>query len=66
MISNLLGQLGSAAMPQAVTVTPEERGAIERVSNNSMYLLRCSCECNFVQVVLGAPITNYVNILLAA
>lgn len=28
---NLLGQLGSAAMPQAVTVTPEEREAIERL-----------------------------------
>lgn len=69
MIRNLLGQLGSAAMPQAVTVTPEEREAIERVSNNSLYLLRCSWECNFVQEVLGAPIiiiTNYVNLLLAA
>lgn len=62
-----MGQLGSAAMPQPVTVTPEEREAIERVSNNSLYLLRCSCECNFVQGVRGAPIiiiTNYVNIVL--
>ena len=33
LIRNVLGQLASA-MPQAVTVTPEEREAIERVSSS--------------------------------
>lgn len=31
LVRNILGQLASA-MPQAVTVTPEEREAIERVN----------------------------------
>lgn len=39
---NILGQLAGAAMPQAVSVTPEEREAIERVSLSS---------CNIIDVV---------------
>lgn len=33
LFRNVLGQLAAAAMPQSVTVTPEERDAIERVSS---------------------------------
>lgn len=34
LFRNVLGQLAAAAMPQSVTVTPEERDAIERVSSS--------------------------------
>lgn len=36
--SNLLGQL-AASMPQSLTVTPEERDAIERVRSSHLFML---------------------------
>ena len=39
---NVLGDL-AAAMPQAVTVTPEEREAIERVSSIIILVLKERC-----------------------